>query len=136
MLCADTLEHVDDEEGTIREITRVLKPGGLLVLTTPHKFLDFLDPQYPEHRHYSLQQLTEMTPAAAHGDDSWLQGREGSSIRGWWHVLVRLLLRFARGSTLRRWARQLTSLNEDVDCAVNFGFGFTIAVAARNMKSR
>ncbi len=115
MLCADTLEHVDDEEGTIREITRVLKPGGLLVLTTPHKFLDFLDPQYPEHRHYSLQQLTEMTPAAAHGDDSWLQGREGSSIRGWWHV---------------------TSLNEDVDCAVNFGFGFTIAVAARNMKSR
>jgi 2-polyprenyl-3-methyl-5-hydroxy-6-metoxy-1,4-benzoquinol methylase len=62
VLCADTLEHVDDEEGTIREITRVLKPGGLLVLTTPHKFLDFLDPQYPEHRHYSLQQLTEMTP--------------------------------------------------------------------------
>lgn len=106
----------------------MLKPGGLLVLTTPHRLFDFLDPHYPEHRHYSLQQLTAMTPGFR------VERVHRSGVGG--TFLVRLLLRFARGSTLRRWARRLTSLIEDVDCAINFGFGFTIAVAARNMKSR
>ncbi len=34
--CSDTLEHTDDDQATVDELLRVLKPGGTLVLTMPH----------------------------------------------------------------------------------------------------
>lgn len=41
----DVLEHVEDEEASLNEIYRVLKKGGSLIITTPHKGLfGFLDP--------------------------------------------------------------------------------------------
>ncbi len=43
VLCLDTLEHVDDEVKTISEIRRVLRPNGLLVLSVPNDFLNFMD---------------------------------------------------------------------------------------------
>jgi SAM-dependent methyltransferase len=36
VVCLDYLEHVDDDLGTLREIRRVLREGGGLVLVTPH----------------------------------------------------------------------------------------------------
>jgi len=36
VVCLDYLEHVDDDDGTLAEIRRVLKPGGRLLLITPH----------------------------------------------------------------------------------------------------
>jgi len=36
VVCLDYLEHVDDDDGTLAEIRRVLKPGGRLILITPH----------------------------------------------------------------------------------------------------
>ena len=35
--CIETLEHVNDEALTLRELTRVLRPGGSLVLFVPNK---------------------------------------------------------------------------------------------------
>ncbi len=34
-LCSETLEHVRDDAAVIREIHRILKPGGILLLTVP-----------------------------------------------------------------------------------------------------
>ncbi len=80
ILCLDTFEHVQDERKTAAEIFRVLKPGGVLVLSVPHDFLNFLDPDeltrsmrnvvrkyikktppldHPKHRHYSEAQLRD-----------------------------------------------------------------------------
>lgn len=36
--CFDVLEHVDDEQQTLREIARVLRPGGSLVISVPNKW--------------------------------------------------------------------------------------------------
>jgi ubiquinone/menaquinone biosynthesis C-methylase UbiE len=41
----EVIEHVADERRVLGELTRVLKPGGQLLLTTPHRgLLTFLDP--------------------------------------------------------------------------------------------
>jgi 2-polyprenyl-3-methyl-5-hydroxy-6-metoxy-1,4-benzoquinol methylase len=78
VLCLDVFEHVADEQRVADEIFRVLKPGGTLVLSVPHDFLNFLDPDeltrdlrnfvrtyirkkplldHPKHRHYSEDAL-------------------------------------------------------------------------------
>lgn len=75
----DVLEHVPDEASTLREIARLLKPGGTLVLSVPHRgLLSWLDSlnlyaalvrathhgRFPPeiaatglHRHYSVAQI-------------------------------------------------------------------------------
>jgi SAM-dependent methyltransferase len=78
----DVLEHVHDERAALAEIARLLKPGGTLVVSVPHRgllwWLDSLNLYQwlvrrthhglpsPEigldapHRHYRLTQLQEM----------------------------------------------------------------------------
>jgi ubiquinone/menaquinone biosynthesis C-methylase UbiE len=89
VVCSEVIEHVDDDQALIEETYRVLRPGGTLVLTTPHRGLfAFLDGenvvnglfelvrrmhlpkpggrrvlerfQYRHHRHYSQRQLEAM----------------------------------------------------------------------------
>jgi len=41
----DVLEHTQDKIQTLREMYRILKPGGIIIISTPHKGLfAFLDP--------------------------------------------------------------------------------------------
>jgi len=35
IICAEVLEHIADDAGAIRELTRVLKPGGTIAVTVP-----------------------------------------------------------------------------------------------------
>lgn len=39
IVLTDVLEHVPDRKRTLNELYRVLKPGGLAIITTPHKGL-------------------------------------------------------------------------------------------------
>lgn len=45
IVSTDVLEHTEDKIQTLNELSRILAPGGTLILTTPHKGLfGFLDP--------------------------------------------------------------------------------------------
>jgi len=45
VVMSDVLEHTQDDEGVIKEVSRVLRPGGILIITVPYKELfSFLDP--------------------------------------------------------------------------------------------
>jgi len=55
-----TIEHIEDDQAVIAEIARVLKTGGLAILTVPvnpeyHEVRD--NPSFPLIRHYDLQAL-------------------------------------------------------------------------------
>lgn len=86
VLLLDVLEHVVDQAVVLREVQRVLKPGGTLVLSVPHRgLLGWLDSlnlyarlvrathhglfppeiaQIGVHRHYSVDQLRTLLGSA------------------------------------------------------------------------
>jgi SAM-dependent methyltransferase len=55
----DVLEHIDDDQGTLRFLNEVLEPGGVLVLTVPaHPFLfDEMDTIAHHRRRYRRSEL-------------------------------------------------------------------------------
>ena len=66
VLALDLLEHLDNDLETLREISRVLKPGGYLLVTVPaYKFLWSRHDELNLHRRrYVLPQLRSRVEAA------------------------------------------------------------------------
>ena len=63
IVSAEVIEHLENPRAVFRELNRLLRPGGYLLLTTPNQeslrslaslavrghFVDFLDSSYPAH---------------------------------------------------------------------------------------
>jgi ubiquinone/menaquinone biosynthesis C-methylase UbiE len=66
VIFSEVIEHIPEntEDGALKEISRVLKPKGILILTTPQRHLlsIILDPAYfiSGHRHYSMDELESL----------------------------------------------------------------------------
>jgi len=70
VICTEVLEHVSSDTKLLAEVARILKPRGLLFLSTPHSVhsLDCWDPAWLKwkllnsehtHRHYSIVELSK-----------------------------------------------------------------------------
>lgn len=137
--CMDVLEHVVDPKTAALEIGRVVKPGGRIVVSVPGKWiLDWLDPHYPEHRHFSLSAICGFFPhftlLTAH--------RTGLLWAAFWGTYVRGALGRACKLVRNEHARALlvNKINlycgriADVDCLFDYRTGSTLfAVFERPM---
>jgi 2-polyprenyl-3-methyl-5-hydroxy-6-metoxy-1,4-benzoquinol methylase len=60
-LCLEVLEHIEDDARGVRDIARVLKPGGFLIAAVPYTFYW---PQYQKlmghFRHYTRQSFSKL----------------------------------------------------------------------------
>ncbi len=64
-LCLEVIEHIDDDTRAVREIVRVLKPGGLLIAAVPSTYYW---PQYEKlighFRHYTRRSFEDLLRGA------------------------------------------------------------------------
>ena len=98
ILCSEVLEHVPYPIETVAELSRLLRPGGILILTVPNNALRHQDPYFftsgfsdrwlerilPEHG-FHVEKLDEL------GDYySWMKVEvmRTAGVSGWWGRLV------------------------------------------------
>lgn len=74
ILCTEVLEHIQDNGAVLDELYRIIKPGGMLVVSVPckegmfksywknigHNYVDGNSREYHHHKGYTAQQLTNM----------------------------------------------------------------------------
>lgn len=61
--CVEVIEHVQEDEAFVRQLNRVLKPGGYLLITTPNgDYIQNVPPNFnPDHiRHYTRDSLSKL----------------------------------------------------------------------------
>ena len=59
VVSVEVLEHVEEDDAFVRHVSRVLKPGGVFLMTTPNG--DSVKHDNPDHkRHYTRHQLREL----------------------------------------------------------------------------
>ncbi len=68
------IEHVADVIGTMEEFHRVTRPGGTILLVTPH-YTDFSSFRDPTHRwHLNTYSFIYFYSGGMHGRDMWYTG--------------------------------------------------------------
>ena len=62
VICSEVLEHIEQDEGVMKEMSRILKPGGQLFLTVPVRpeLYGFDDRFVGHYRRYERKKLIEL----------------------------------------------------------------------------
>jgi 2-polyprenyl-3-methyl-5-hydroxy-6-metoxy-1,4-benzoquinol methylase len=81
IVSVEVLEHVEKDADFVREVHRVLKPGGVFIMTTPNG--DYVTKTAPDHkRHYKRKQLFDLL-SANFGDVQVRYAIKGGKWRTW-----------------------------------------------------
>jgi SAM-dependent methyltransferase len=61
-VCSEVLEHIEDDRSALKELARVLKPSGKLIITFPHRRFYFArDDHFVNHfRRYELDDMKDL----------------------------------------------------------------------------
>ncbi len=67
--CVELIEHLTDPDKCLSEIQRILKPGGILVLTTPNYYspwpvIEYLWDVFGKGRDYRTQHISKFHPSS------------------------------------------------------------------------
>ncbi len=82
VICTELLEHIEDDNLVMSEISRVIKPGGLLILTLPGAHIPKHEklPYQIDYRRYSKEGLKDLLATYGfnilHSEDKTLFGLE------------------------------------------------------------
>jgi SAM-dependent methyltransferase len=98
-VCAEVLEHLDDDAAAAGELLRVLRPGGALVVTVPAGPFryDWTDRWAGHRRRYTAEGLAHLLAGAGFAD---------VDVRGWGFPLTGLYHRWVYRPALRRRLRR------------------------------
>ena len=123
VLLLDVLEHTKDELHVVRELRRILRPGGTLIISVPNNGLfQWLDPQNAKalvtgergwrtiHRHYSMVELRELLGAGFRIEDLHYGGSFVYPLTFWLSHIVQKRL----GLSWTKWLGFLGDLDNDV----------------------
>lgn len=88
--CEDTIEHVPDDESAVKEMARVMKPSGRLVLTTPNRIrLDVLSRRFKERLRGRGRSLPSAYFAASTHLREYTWPQLERLVRPWFSVVAR-----------------------------------------------
>lgn len=101
---SEVLEHVREDRKTLKNISRCLKRGGKLIITTPNSvpYLEFWDPAWIRwklkiggiHRHYTIQELNALLTMNGFKIESYAIGWGLNFIwKRWANIFLKHLLR-------------------------------------------
>jgi SAM-dependent methyltransferase len=95
VVCGEVLEHIDDDRAALRELCRVLRPGGVLVATVPANpwLYDWFDKWVGHLRRYTQEGLSARLRDA---------GFETVEVAGWGFPVTGLYYRLGYRPFLRR----------------------------------
>lgn len=82
VLAFEVLEHVEDDEGLLEEIARVLRPGGVFLLSTPIRMSRWspLDEVCGHVRRYEPEELFRLLRARGFEIEGYLWSSEGRAL--------------------------------------------------------
>jgi ubiquinone/menaquinone biosynthesis C-methylase UbiE len=58
VICSETIEHIERDDAVIGEIARVLRPGGILVITVPNLWNASRLLEMVKHRDFAVRMMT------------------------------------------------------------------------------
>ena len=130
VVCMNVLEHIEDDNATLKDFAQVLPPGGRLVLLVPSlkSLYGTLDEHLHHFRRYAQDELRAKVVSAGFEIDT-LRFLNRPAVPGWWLNSRVLRRRVMPKGQLRlfKWIMPLLKLEEKRPP----GFGLSLLVLAR-----